>query len=253
MAASSLRTRLVTAVRAVMLTVVAFYYILTGLLFVPFKLAARYYGFISGAFGRQMLWSCGGKAEIEGLENLDPQKTYVFVGNHQSYADIFLLQKALSKLKMRTLFIVKKELYRIPFFKPMSINMGLVAVERDDARQSMRAIKASLESLQKGNSITVFAEGSRSLDGELQPFKRGGFLLVELTGLEVAPFVVSGTFHIFPKYPFRIRGGACKISFLKPIPAGKYKSKELAAVVEEMIREKYSLQRAYTDAKWEKK
>jgi 1-acyl-sn-glycerol-3-phosphate acyltransferase len=195
---------------------------------------------------------CGGKAEIEGLENLDPKKTYVFVGNHQSYADIFLLQAALSKVNMRTLFIIKKELFRIPLFKPMSLQMGLIAVEREDSRQSMKAITASLKSLKTGKSIAVFPEGSRSADGVLQPFKRGGFLLVELTGLEIAPFVVAGTFNIFPRSPFIIRGGPCTISFLKPIPAAQYKSKELARMVEEMIKEKYSSQKAYIDAKWEK-
>jgi 1-acyl-sn-glycerol-3-phosphate acyltransferase len=233
--------------------VIAFYYIISGLLRVPFKRAGKYYNTISGKFGRQMLWACGGRAEIEGLENLDPQKTYVFMGNHQSYADIFLLQAALSKLKMKTLFIIKKELFRIPLFKPMSVHMGLIAVEREDSRQSMKTITGSIKSLNAGKSITVFPEGSRSYDGELQPFKRGGFLLAELTGLAIAPFVVSGTFHIFPRAPFVIRGGVCKISFLKPIPAGQYKSRELAQLVEEMIRGNYSTQRAYTDSKWGKK
>jgi 1-acyl-sn-glycerol-3-phosphate acyltransferase len=247
----SFLTLAVTYIRAILLVVVAFYYIITGLLLVPFRVSRRYFTAISGIFGRHMLWACGGKAEIEGLENLDPTKTYIFIGNHQSYADIFLLQAALSKLNMKTLFIIKKELYRIPLFKQMSKQFGLIAVEREDSRQSMKAITASLKSLKSGRSLTVFPEGSRSFDGALQPFKRGGFLLVELTGLEIAPFVVSGTFHIFPRSPFIIRGGACKISFLKPIPSGKYKSKELAQLVEDMISEKYTTQRAYTDSLWE--
>jgi 1-acyl-sn-glycerol-3-phosphate acyltransferase len=234
------------------LVIVGFSYVITGILLIPFGAAGKFYRSISAKFGSNMLFWAGGRGDIVGLDNLDPAKTYVFVGNHQSYVDIFLLQWALGKVNMRTLFVIKKELFKIPLFGYVIRNMGLIPIDRSESRQALIAMKNSVAALKEGFSITIFPEGTRTCDGNLQPFKRGAFLLAEQTGFEIAPFVVAGTFYIFPRNNFRIKGGKCKITFLKPIEAGKYKSKELTGVVEKIISEQYANDKAELDLIWKK-
>ena len=242
-----------TLVRFVLCVVVAFRYIIPSfVLLLLGNKSGEWTRSVGGPFGRWMLKACGAKAEFEGLENLDPSKTYVFVGNHQSYVDIFLVFASLDAKGMRTLFMAKRELEKIPLFGPVIWAMGLIPIERGETRQQMATMFESVKTLDKGYSLTIFAEGSRTYDGELQPFKRGAFLLAEQTGKEIVPFVITGSFNIFPRNKFRIRSGPCKISFQKPIPPGTMKSKELMAVVEKQIGELYAVQRVETEAKWSK-
>jgi 1-acyl-sn-glycerol-3-phosphate acyltransferase len=69
-----------------------------------------------------------------------------------------------------------------------------------------------------GISVVIFPEGTRSLDGRLLPFKRGGFLLAVKTGTPIVPVTINGSRHILPKSAWRLRPGIVEVDISEPIP-----------------------------------
>ncbi|MDR2883844.1 MAG: 1-acyl-sn-glycerol-3-phosphate acyltransferase [Deferribacteraceae bacterium] len=220
-----------------------------GFPLLPFGKTGDYYRWVAGRFGRDLLKIAGGKATVSGLEQLDPAKSYIFIGNHQSYADIFIILASLDKLHMKVLFMLKRELFNIPLFGMVARQMGLVPVERGESRQALKAMMDAMKTIKDGRSLVIFPEGTRTKDGNLQPFKRGAFLLAERTGLEIVPFVITGTAQVMPRKNLPLTPGACNITFLKPVSPAEV-GKELSNVVEQMITEQYALDKAIMDEKW---
>jgi 1-acyl-sn-glycerol-3-phosphate acyltransferase len=243
---------ILSVIRWLIIGTVGSFFVIIGFPLLPFGKTGDYYRWVAGRFGRILLRLSGGKSTWSGVEQLDPAKSYVFMGNHQSYADIFLILDALESRKMKILFMVKRELFKIPLFKIVSDQMGLVAVEREESRKALKAMMDAMKTIKDGRSLVIFPEGTRTRDGNIQPFKRGGFLLAERTGLEIVPFVISGTGNIIPRKNLPITSGPCHITFLAPIsPADA--GKELADIVEQRITEQYLIDKEIMDAKWEKK
>ncbi|MDR0454811.1 MAG: 1-acyl-sn-glycerol-3-phosphate acyltransferase [Deferribacteraceae bacterium] len=222
------------------LAVIFGYYAVSGILRAPFGAAGIYYRSIVSKFGKYMLAAAGGKAIFEGLDNLDPKKHYVFVGNHQSYADIFLLLAALNTLNMGTIFMLKKELFKIPFLGSVAKYMGMIPIENDESRKALKTVLDAVKALEKGISLTIFPEGSRSKDGEIISFKRGAFLIAGHTGMPIVPFAITGTADVMPCGNLNVKPGLCRISFLPPVMPGNMPSKELASSVEDIVRNEYN-------------
>ncbi|MDR2870202.1 MAG: 1-acyl-sn-glycerol-3-phosphate acyltransferase [Deferribacteraceae bacterium] len=215
-------------------------WVFAGFLRLPFGKAGDYYRRIGKLFGPSMLSAVGATATFEGLENLDPNQSYIFAGNHQSYVDIFMIQAAIGTIGMETLFMAKEALFKIPFFGTTARQMGLIPIAPDGSRDRMKILIESIKTLRHGNSLTVFVEGSRSRDGQLQAFKKGAFLLSSQTGLPIAPFVVKGTIDVMSRNDLHIhRGKHCIISFLPPIMPEGRSAKELARLTEEQIHAEY--------------
>lgn len=236
--------------RVVLMVLFSFSVTLTGFLFLPFGKAGAFYRKISPFFGMVNLWILGAKPQVEGLENLDKDKNYVFVGNHQSYADIFLLQSCLGKAGIRTLFMAKEELFKIPLFGKCIKEMGLIAVPRGESRQGLKVLMAAAEKVKNGYNIVVFAEGSRTYDGRLGEFKKGAFILADKTRLPVVPFVITGTMNVLPRDNKQAHKGPCKVSFMPVIESNIYKTKELAEIVSLKISDLYTEQKAEMDKIW---
>ena len=170
---------------------------------------------LSKYFSGGVLWLSGIKLEISGLENFDKNKTYVFVSNHSSQYDIVVLQKSIPN---RMAMIFKKELAKIPFFG-WQLAMGpYVMIDRENYEKAMKSIEEAKEKMKKQNiSIVVFAEGTRSKSGEIQPFKRGAFRLATQVGYPIIPTTVSGSNKIMPKGTYKLKRGKIKVHFDKPI------------------------------------
>jgi 1-acyl-sn-glycerol-3-phosphate acyltransferase len=136
-------------------------------------------------------WRC----RFIGLEQLERDKTYVLVSNHQSYWDIMVLYGLFRQFK----WVAKESVLKIPFIGwNMRINQ-YVSVARDDLK-SIKAMMASCkEWLARDASLLIFPEGTRSEDGELGKFRDGPFKLAMEAGVPVVPIVLDGTYQILPK------------------------------------------------------
>jgi 1-acyl-sn-glycerol-3-phosphate acyltransferase len=177
--------------------------------------------------------TAGVSVRLEGLENL-PAQPCVFVSNHVSNIDAPVLLPALPG--MSSVFI-KKKLMSIPILG-MAMRMGkYIPVSRGHSREeAQRSVEYAAEVLRGGRNIVLFPEGTRSPDGKLLPFKKGGFFLAAETGAPMVPVVIRGTAKIMRKGSFRIYPGEAVVRFLPVVWPEQFEGREalMQAVREEM-------------------
>jgi 1-acyl-sn-glycerol-3-phosphate acyltransferase len=161
--------------------------------------------------------------KIEGLENLTPDRTYIFAANHQSQFDILTLQ---GYLKFNFRWLAKKELFRVPIWGAAMKRAGYIPVDRSRGRQALKSLDEAAKRIADGTSVIIFPEGTRSLNGKLQPFKAGGMVLAIKAGVEIVPVAISGTYEILPKGRLRLQPGNVLIRIGKPIPTGDYRTNQ---------------------------
>ena len=120
--------------------------------------------------------------EVEGFENI-PDKTCVFMGNHQSILDIPVMRYS----TQRTLdFVAKKELAKVPLIGYWITHVKSVTIDRDNVREGMKAINQAVNNIKDGYNFTIFPEGQESKDGKIHEFKRGS---VKIATKSKAPIV----------------------------------------------------------------
>jgi len=149
--------------------------------------ASRYF---AATWGRLLCWLTPVLVTVEGAENADPQKTYVVVCNHQSQFDIFLVY---GWLKLDLKWVLKAELRKIPGVGIGCEKAGHIFVDRNNSEQSRKAISDALDRVGNGVGVLFFAEGTRSMDGKLLPFKKGAFRFATSQNLPILPVTIVGT------------------------------------------------------------
>ena len=182
---------------------------------------------------------CGTRIIVERSPAIRPRTGYAVVSNHQSLLDIVMIGGLLFTNFPK--YVAKKELSRgIP---SISLNLrwgGNALIDRKDRSQAFRAIKAVAERAQeRGVSVAIFPEGTRSRDGRLKEFKRGGtaIMLSAADRLPVVPVTISGSWRLAEKnltpVPF---GCEVRIRFGDPIDRHPDDVDELLTTVREQIR-----------------
>jgi len=215
---------MITALKLFLIVIHTFICSIFAMIFVLIDRSHTLYFKLSKYFSGGILWISRIKLDITGLENIDKNKTYVFVSNHSSQYDIVVLQKTIPN---RMAMIFKKELAKIPFFG-WQLAMGpYVMIDRENYEKAMKSIEEAKEKMKKQNiSIVVFAEGTRSKTGEIQPFKRGAFRLATQVGYPIIPTTVVGSNKIMPKGTYKLRRGTIKVHFDMPIQSEGIKTRQ---------------------------
>jgi len=135
------------------------------------------------------------RIHITGHEHLDPNQVYVVVSNHQSLADIPVIMH----LRLDTKWLAKAELFRFPVLGWVMRMAGDIPVVRSDHREGAKAKLQCAEYLRRHCSVVFFPEGTRSRDGQVQPFKEGPFLMAIREQIRVLPLVVEGSGTALPR------------------------------------------------------
>jgi 1-acyl-sn-glycerol-3-phosphate acyltransferase len=175
---------------------------------------------IARAWARAIARVCGLSVKARGAEGVPADRTCVIVCNHQSHLDTIALLLT-SPVPMRML--AKASLFRIPFLGWSMARMGHVPIarERADAAVLLRLRVAVERLIRRGQSVVVFAEGSRGEGDDLRPFKKGAFHLARTFGLPIVPVAIDGTGKVLPARTLRFRGGPARVTYLAPIePTG---------------------------------
>jgi len=172
---------------------------------------------LSKVWSKGIFLISGIKLSITGLGNFDHKRIYVFVSNHSSQYDIPALQYA---IPVPISIVFKKELSKIPLFG-WQLKMGpYIMIDRTNVEDALKSIEeAKRRMIEKKLSPLVFAEGTRSKTGEVQPFKRGAFYLASRVGFPIVPVSVSGASKILPKGKFKIKRGTIFVHFDTPVSA----------------------------------
>ncbi|MBF0529674.1 MAG: 1-acyl-sn-glycerol-3-phosphate acyltransferase [Deltaproteobacteria bacterium] len=170
---------------------------------------------IARVWAKTLLMVSRVKVTIEGHDNLDPKGTYVFAANHSSVFDILVL---LAGLPVQFRWLAKEELFHIPIFGLAMTKCGYIPVNRSSPRESVRSLRQAAARIRSGVSVIIFPEGTRSLDGRVGEFKRGGFTLAVLAGRPIIPVSINGAHEVMPAKSLRITPHPIRIVLGRPIP-----------------------------------
>jgi 1-acyl-sn-glycerol-3-phosphate acyltransferase len=180
-------------------------------------------------WSRAILASSGAKLTIRTETPLDPGRPYVFMANHLSAADIFSLFIA---VPFPVRMIAKKQLGRIPFFGWAMHAGRFIFIDRQNPIASRRSIEEAARRIRAGHSVLIFPEGTRSRDGTLGPFKKGGFHLAIASGAEIVPCGIRGTREVMRRGSLLIRPGKITVDVAAPIPTAGLTDDDRDALLE---------------------
>ena len=174
---------------------------------------------ISRFWGKLNIALSGVSMSVSGDEFIDENQPYIVMANHQSYYDVFAL---IGYLPLPLKWVMKMELRKIPIFGFACETVGHIYVDRGNSEKARKSLKAAGEKIRAGSSVVFFPEGTRSPDGKLQGFKKGGFVMALEAGVPILPVTVVGGRKILPKKSLRILPGDMKLIIHKPIPVDEY-------------------------------
>jgi 1-acyl-sn-glycerol-3-phosphate acyltransferase len=171
------------------------------------------------------------KIQIEGLEKVIKNSSYVFIANHASNLDPPAVAVA---LKNPLRFVGKKSLAKIPLFGSAIKLARMILIDREDSRAARETVNKAVRELRNGISACFFAEGTRSLDGRLQKFKKGGVMLALKARLPIVPITIIGSHNLLPKKALRIKAGVMRIVIGDPIETSRYTENDRDALIEKV-------------------
>ena len=184
---------------------------------------------VARLWSRLVLLTCGVRWKAVYDPALDPSGPCVYVANHQSQLDIPALALAMP-VDFRV--VAKRELLWIPIFGWALWLAGFVFVDRGDRERAIRSLDRAARRVQRGTSIVVFAEGTRSPDGRLLPFKKGGFVMALQAGVPIVPVSIRGGHQVLPKGSLRPRRGTIEVAFGAPVDTSAYSFETRDALIE---------------------
>ena len=147
-------------------------------------------------WSRSFFWLMFLPVSVDGEEHIQKGQSYVFVANHQSMFDVWLVYGWLPVIFK---WLMKAELRKVPFVGIGCKAAGHIFVDRRNAKASMESLKEVEKQLSNGVCTVIFPEGTRSLNGEVGRFKRGAFQIAIDLGLPVIPLSLDGCFEVLPK------------------------------------------------------
>lgn len=163
----------------------------------------------------QLIRAAATNIVVRGREHRAPDGAYVIMSNHQSNFDVPVLYEALGP-KMR--MVAKAELFTIPIFGKAMLAAGFVRVDRAQRAEAVKSLETAKTLLSEGRSLFIAPEGTRSRDGSLGPFKKGGFHLAASAALPILPVTVDGTLEILPRGALRtVRGKSVVVTIHPPV------------------------------------
>ncbi len=144
------------------------------------------------------------RVAVVGRANIDPDRSYVLVCNHQSHYDAIVLY---GWLGVDFKWVMKQELRRVPALGVACARLGHIFIDRSNRASALATIRDALARLQPGTSVLFFAEGTRSRDGRLRDFKKGAFRFALDASLPILPLTIAGTRAIQPPDTATLRPG----------------------------------------------
>ena len=187
-----------------------------------------------GVFWLARLWSRvllgvpGVKLELTMRTPLDPKRPYVFMANHASMIDIWAVFILIPK-SFR--FIAKKQLSYIPLFGWAMGAGRFIFIDRQNPVAAHRSIQEAARRIRNGQSVVIFPEGTRTRDGTLRPFKKGGFHLAIDSGVDIVPIAIRGSRALMPPGSPLIRAGRVSVEVGAPIPTAGLTASDREALV----------------------
>lgn len=168
---------------------------------------------------------------VKGISNIDPGMSYIYMPNHQSNFDIPVL---LAYLNVQFRWLAKAELFKIPIFGHAMKRAGYISIDRSNRKSAFESLGRVAKIIRNGVSVLIFPEGTRSTDGKIRDFKKGGFVLAVDSGVPVVPVIIYGTRSVMPKKRMYIRPGNVILEILEPVETSSYTRKNKDDLLEKI-------------------
>jgi 1-acyl-sn-glycerol-3-phosphate acyltransferase len=188
---------------------------------------------IARVWGKSILLVSRVSVSVKGLSNIDRSSPYIYMPNHQSNFDIPVL---LGHLTVQFRWLAKMELFKIPIFGRAMRKAGYISIDRYHRESAIESLKLAANRIKNGVSVLIFPEGTRSRDGKIRSFKKGGFVMAIDSGVPIVPVVITGTRAIMPKGRFRVYPGPVSMVIHKPIDTSTYTRETKEALMESVRR-----------------
>lgn len=167
----------------------------------------------------------------------DPKKgPYLYMFNHQSLFDGFLLV-AVARHYITGVGAIEQFSY--PIWGRIVRRYGVVPIKRKELQDAIHSLDQMEQAISAGTSCLISPEGTRTLTGELGPFKKGPFHVAKNTGVTIIPLGIIGAFEAKPKTDWRIRPGCIRINIGDQLPIEKYRHLSLEEL-RDFVKEKIS-------------
>lgn len=171
---------------------------------------------------------------VEGLAHVPRDRACVYMSNHQSHLDIPILYSVFpGTLRM----VAKAELFKVPFWGRAMKEAGFVRVTRSgDRAEAVAAMQECAAAIRRGVNVWIAPEGTRSVDGRIAKFKKGGFILARDSAADIIPVAIDGSRDILPKNTRVIqRGARVRVIFGAPVRVGARELNDVMAEVRRFI------------------
>ncbi len=199
-----------------------------------------------------IMFFIGARVHVEGRENI-PQKSesVIYAPNHNSLIDVPLFYASLKRFPA---MMAKKELFKIPLMHALLVSLGCIKIDRKGAHSIVEAIRSGCKTIENGNSLVVFPEGTRSKTGRIGTFKNGAFKIAERTMCPIVPVVIKNDRYLLESASSLFRVDVY-IKFLPQVETkdlSEEEQKELGAVVERKVKEEWEKLPGYGKRRIEK-
>jgi len=156
-------------------------------------------------------------------------QTYIIMMNHTSFADVFF---SMQPLRGKYTALLASFNFKIPIWGTMLRSFNAIPVYRRNKQKAIQAIEQAETIIKElGYHVVIFPEGTRTTNGKLQKFKKGGFHMAINTGVPIIPIAVKGGFNLKPKTRWYIKPSIIDIEVGKPIDVTKYSVSELDQLI----------------------
>lgn len=173
--------------------------------------------------------TAGARVRVHGSEHIEPGASYVFLSSHQSYMDIPAM---LGYLPAQLRIAAKKILFRIPFMGWHLTRAGHIPIDRSSTQSAIASLQKSADYLHDGICVFIFPEGTRSRDGVLHKFKKGGFKLAMQAGVPIIPVTILGTRQILPPNSIIFRPGQIDMYVDAPVQTAGLTESDLESLMQ---------------------
>ena len=197
------------------------------LVVIPFDRTGNVFHAVARFHARVVLAVCSIRVNVEGLDRVNFSRSYIYVASHASFFDI---PAVIYGIPGQIRIVYKKELEIIPIWGwALKLGKTYIGIDRKKGVDAIQSLEEAANKIRQGTSVLLFAEGTRTSDGKLQPFKRGPFNLAVRAGIPVVPLSINGSYRILPRNSWRIKPGTITLVLGTPIepPAANGKESEL--------------------------
>ena len=195
----------------------------------PFDRNGRVVHYIGKFWSMLNLYLPGTRVSLKGKEKIAKNGTYVIMSNHQSLLDPWVL---IAKLPLQLRWVIRSNVRKVPVFGYALERMGHIYVDKKSRKSMVRSLEIAVQQSKRGASIVIFPEGTRSQDGNLLKFHRGGAAIAARAAVPILPLTINGSRFVLPKNTLALMPGKIKVIVGDPIDPGEFKGKGEEALLE---------------------